>query len=326
MRNKSLLLTLLFIFTNSVFSLTSSQTLIDELKESPSNHYVMSTWHRWFLFYENQTFPESTQLNILTQNIHVSSSLGESSGLANYQERLKLLPRSWRNAHFIQNASIKRIDGYKDRFKLSGNIHYQSERNINDTLQRGLGKLHYAVELDFSHKDKLISDLHFPLFDKVNITVNEQLPLERFEDAYLENRMRSLVHYWLALVEDNETNDPTPMAMNLFASNFSLQFPSQNRPITTEQELKAWYANARKVVKWSKHDILALQITPVQGSETEYDLSIQFDFKAYTNDSKIISALSEHKWRVEDNQNRNFPTIRSMDVKMLRPFTELNYK
>jgi hypothetical protein len=271
-------------------------------------HASMAQLHRWYIGYESPAYGIANQLDILDEDIIVKSGLGEARGHVAYAERVQKLPASWQNAHHVKSAEFMRAgDGV---IKLHVNITYLNKGLLKNGVVR-TAELIYAAELR-------PTEAALPKFARIDITQESEGTAPAFTSAYAENRLLSLVHYWLALIEDPARN-PEPV-LEILADGFVLNFSSG--AISSFDGFKRWLAGPGSQVKASTHAIS--NFTHETVSDDTYKLTVDFDWEGILpNDDRLVS-VTRHRWTVLDNSTQRFARIRQMDVELLRPFAPKN--
>lgn len=268
------------------------------------NHAAMAQLHRWYQFYENSEIPIENQLDILNSDIIVNSTLGTAKGHADYKKRVAQIPASWKNAHFVTGSDM--AIGEDGAISLSADIIYANQGMLPEGQTR-------TAELTYT--TKLVSgDGVLPKFTEITITPKKDGTAEEFTSAYGENRLLSLVHYWLALIEDPSRN-PQPVE-EILADSFSLNFSSG--PITDFDGFKAWLAGPASQVSASTHDIKNFAYQDL--GDNRYTLSVDFDWEGILPDGTELEAETRHTWNVIDNPIERFARIKSVDMSILKPF------
>jgi hypothetical protein len=129
-------------------------------------------------------------------------------------------------------------------------------------------------------------------------------PLQRAE---AENRIRSLVHYFTALVE-NPRRDARPFS-ELLTPDFSLHFTEP--PIDSLDALTAWVAGPLSSVVASHHAIGDIVFEP--RDDREYAVTIGMRSEALFPDGSGIRSSNTQHWTVTDG-NERFARIRTISI------------
>lgn len=276
----------------------------DQIK-TRQQHLAKAQLYRWYQLYEREMneIRIDNQMEILTDDIYIKTATGEMVGKENYPERLTAY-RGWKNAHHVENITVVALE---KGLQLKADIRYQ---NIRPDGKKKSYTIHYTTKLSKSEKN-------LPQFSSIEI-----LPIgetnEIFKDAYPENRTKSLMHYWLACMENLDGN-VTPFE-ELLADNFLLNF-STNNQIESIEDLETWLNGIPIQMKESSHNPENFSIETI--TENEYEVIVEFDWKGITKENKQVRARTKHIWHVIDNPNERFAKILKMNVSQIEPLTFL---
>ncbi|WP_179380331.1 hypothetical protein [Jannaschia marina] len=275
-----------------------------EIRQGFEEHAALAQYHRWYQVYERPEGRLANALDILTGDVVVTSGLGNATGRDEYAARVKQLPETWRNAHHVRSTEITHhADG---TMTLAAEILYQNEGMLPDGTVRQ-AELSYDVSL-------VPGQSVLPLLSEVRIEqAGEPEEGGTFEDAYAENRMRSLVHYWLALIED-PARDPDPVR-EILAEDVRLDFSSG--AITDFEGFADWLAGPGSQVAASTHEIGNFSVE--EAGEGVYRVGMDFDWNGLLPDGTRMVAKTRHDWTVENDVSERFARIRTIDVEVLEP-------
>jgi hypothetical protein len=210
------------------------------LQSTKNSHAAQVQYYRWYQLYERDMFNPKRlahQLDILDENVVIKSAAGEMKGRANYPERLAVY-KGWKNAHHVQDVVVN--DNADGSINLEANIIYQ---NIKPDGAESIYAIHYSTELNKG--EGLL-----PKFTKLTLTPTGELASKPFEDAYLINRCKSLMHYWLLNME--QLDGSVEPFKELLATNFELDFSTISE-ITKMEELQVWLNGTPKQLSISSH-------------------------------------------------------------------------
>jgi len=299
--------------TNSEYSNesvnNSSDSFIKSMREKQMETYYLQAsltqLHRWYQYYEHPQASIKNQLDILSDDVIVSSSLGTARGHAQYAKAVQAIPNHWKNAHFVKQSSIHVTSN--SNVKMQATITYLNHgRSASNDISQA------SIDYDM-HLQPNASLL--PKFTNINITPTQGKNLDTFVDAYAENRLKSLMYYWLAIVEHPDRQSEP--AHEILDSNFSLNFSSGT--ISDLDALREWFAGPASSVVFTSHTPENFSYQKL--SENNYVLSVDFDWNGTLPNTKSMTARTKHTWQVVDNPLNRFAKIKSMDVEILKPFT-----
>jgi len=268
-------------------------------------HAARAQLHRWYQVYERPAGGIDNALDILAEDVVVNSGLGTATGHDEYASRVAQLPATWRNSHVVESSIVEVGDG--ERLTLTADVTYRNAGMLESGAVRVAG-LDYVMEMRKG-------DATLPLLTRVEIGQREDGETETFADAYAENRLLSLVHYYLALIED-PARDPEPMR-ELLGPNFSLNFSSG--AITSFDDFSAWLAGPGSQVTASTHLIENFSHETLD-EDRHYRLSVDFDWSGILPDGTTMVARTRHVWTVINDVTERFARIENVDVEVLEPF------
>ena len=275
-----------------------------EIKDGFRKHAALTQLHRWYLLYEEPAYGIDNQLDILDANVALKSGLGEGKGHEQYVERVKQIPTTWKNAHDVKTTSVTVNDD--GSVNLMANITYLNQGLLENEVVR-------TAELTYTTTLKP-TDAVLPKFTSIVIAQDSDGTAEEFVAEYGNNRMRSLVHYWLALIEDPSRN--AEPVKEILADRFSLNFSSG--AITDFAGFEAWLAGPGSAVIASTHKIGEFNQELLESGE--YRVSMTFDWNGILPNNAEMTAKTKHTWLVVDDPTKRFAQIKSVDVEVLEPF------
>jgi len=278
----------------------------EDIKQGYKQHAALAQLHRWFLLYEEPQYGIENALDILADNIRVKSGLGEAKGHEQYSERIKQLPTSWENAHDVKSPSVMVDD--------DGSVHVTAEVTY---LNKGLLEDGSVRSAELTYTMSLApGDSVLPKFTDIEISQNSDGVADTFVPRYAQNRLRSLVHYWLALIEDPVRNaDPVE---EILASNFSLNFSSG--AITDFDGFREWLAGPGSQIAASTHRVSNFKQELL--GENHYGIVMDFDWNGLLPNGTEMTAKTRHSWRVIDDRSDRFAKIQTVDVEVLEPLSQ----
>ncbi|WP_208889368.1 hypothetical protein [Polaribacter sejongensis] len=271
-------------------------------------HAAIVQYHRWYLFYERDFENKQrleNQLEILADSVKMKSAAGEMQGKENYHERLKVY-KGWKNAHHIQNITVHKLED--GTMNLEADIVYQ---NLKPDGSNYSYPLHYSTFL------KEVPNALLPVFTEINIQPTGEIKNPTFKDAYPENRMLSLMHYWLLNMEQLDGN--VASFKEVLAEDFKLNFSTNSEPIVTIEQLEKWLNGTPLQLNKSSHSPENFSMKVI--SENQYEVNVDFVWNGETKDGQIVTATTAHHWIVEDNPNDRFAKIKEVTITQKAPLT-----
>jgi ketosteroid isomerase-like protein len=276
----------------------------DQVKQGYIEHAALAQLHRWYQPYENNAVPIENQLDILTEDVRLKSGLGEAVGHEAYQKRVAALPKTWKNAHRVGETKVQVLpDG---QVQLQTQIEYL---NIGTNPDGSLlqASLKYTTQLK-------PTDTVLPRFSSIGIEPVNVLAGKTYEDMYPQNRLKSLMHYWLALIEDPKRRlEPFK---EILAKDFKLDFSSG--AITDAAGFETWFRGPASAVAASTHQ--ASNFSYQRSGDTTYAMHVDFDWQGILPNGTHMTAKTRHSWTVEDKVTERFARIKTLKVEVLKPF------
>lgn len=275
-----------------------------EIQQSHQKHAAMAQYYRWFQVYERGEGGLDNALDILSEDIQLSSGLGKASGLQAYAERFAQIPSSWGNAHHVNDIEITIQDD--GGIQLDAQITYLNQGMLENGQVRS-AELNYATILAPPPGP-------LPKFTSITITSSSDQVLDSYTDAYGDNRVKSLVHYWLALIE-NPSRETEPFR-EILTQDFVLAFSSGD--IRDFAEFKTWLTGPASAVAASSHEIEDISITST--GDDAFEVSMNFNWQGLLPDGTKLAAKTQHHWTIENDIKERFARIKRVDVEILEPF------
>jgi hypothetical protein len=273
-------------------------------EKTVNSHLAKVQLYRWYQLYEREINENriSNQMAILADDVIIKSAAGEMKGKDGYPARLTVY-NEWQNAHHVKNITVKEVD---DKIlQLEAVIHYQ---NIQPDGQRKSYAINYNTQLIKTTK-------FLPVFSSIILEPTAELN-EAFEDAYVINRVQSLMYYWLASMEQLDGN-VLPFK-EILTSDFVLNF-SDGTNINTIEKFELWLNDIPRQLRQSSHH--AEHFLVKKTLENEYEMAVEFDWYGITKDNKKMVARTQHTWEIVDNIDEPFAKIKKAVVNLINPFT-----
>lgn len=266
-------------------------------------HLAKTQYYLWYQLYERPMNEQriTNQMDLFIDDVIIESATGILRGKENYPERLGVY-KGWKNAHHVQNISL--VTNKEGKSQIMADIRYQ---NIQPDGKKASYTLDYVMEFeDFSNK--------LPKLTKVIIKPTGETE-DTFEDAYPNNRINSLMHYWLSNMEQLDGN--VKPFEELLTDEFELNFSTA--PIKSIEELENWLNGTPKQLIQSSHHPENLIVKTI--NDTTFEVSVVFDWYGIAKNGQKMKAKTLHNWVVIDNPNERFARIRKVDVKQIEPLS-----
>ncbi|MEL6678572.1 MAG: nuclear transport factor 2 family protein [Pseudomonadota bacterium] len=282
-------------------SAATAQPTAEEIRESYRAHAALAQFHRWFQVYERPEGGLDNALDLLADDVTITSPLGTAEGVAAYEAAVAALPSTWRNAHFVRSVRAE----MGEDVTLTAEVTYL---NLGATEDGTLRALTMAYDATFADGGEAL-----PKVDTMAIAPVGPSEETAYRDAYLENRARATVHAYLAFLENPERT-LAPFE-EILTDAFSINFSSG--AITTLDGFAAWLAGPASSVSASQHRISEFS---VQGTDTAFSVEMAFDWSGLAPDGTQLEARTRHRWRLVNDVAERFARIKTVDVEVLVPF------
>ncbi len=262
-------------------------------------HAALAQYYRWYQVYERPFTPQriANQKDLLSDEVEIhSAQVGILRGKEHLEQRLRQFT-GWHNAHHVQSTAVQVLES--GELALQADIAYF---NVRPDESRHAYTIRYDMVLRPRAND-------LPVIDRVTIQPTGTLGPFEFQDAYPSNRVRSLVHYWLYLVE---TGAQRPQAFQeLLAPGFSMVVDGQAW-VSQWVDMEQWLHSLPQRVRSSSHQLRSLQLRPV--SENVWEVDMAFDWRGQDPQGRSLAAQTRHQWLVHNDPDERFARIGSMRV------------
>lgn len=276
----------------------------NDIRNGYRQHGALAQLYRWWQWYEHPDSPLVNQLDIMTSDIRIDAPSGLVESRDAYAEVAAGFP-VMQNAHIPESIELTMGDG-----EISGtaDITYLNIGAQPDGALTAM-KIHYELGLKEQGSTPL------PLFNSIAITMPGAAEGEsEFRDAYAVSRSRSLVHYYLALLEDpNRTLEPFG---EIFAEDVSLSFGPE--PLTGLDDFSGFLERSAATVVASNHVIT--DFAAADNGDNTLTATIDFDWFGILPDGGQMTAATRHTWLINDDPTARFAKIQRADVEHIRPF------
>ncbi|NBI30226.1 hypothetical protein [Chengkuizengella marina] len=275
---------------------------MDQFIQTKDNHLALTQYYRWYQVYEVPFNKAriSNQLDILADDIEISSQAGTTKGKDGLEERL-MMYEGWQNAHHVQHTQVKRLDN--NNLSLEADILYQ---NIRPDESRYSYTIHYSTILKLRDND-------LPLFTEVKLEPTGSIANPQFSAAYGENRAKSFMHYWLYLMETASVNGDK--FDELLTDQFELDLSTTSKIVNMDQ-FKQWLATIQ--VKDSAHYPKNFSVR--ENNDQTLHVSVDFEWEGISVNDNPMIAETHHEWILENNLDGRFPRMKTMKVTQTIPF------
>ncbi|TBR37769.1 hypothetical protein CBF23_013830 [Marinomonas agarivorans] len=268
------------------------------------SHLAKVQLYRWYQLYERPMNDAriANQMALFDENIIINSTSGQLKGKPNYPDALQRF-KGWKNAHHVQSVTVTNTE--KGAYQLTANIIYQG---IKPDGEKSSYRIDYNTKLT-SNGDLL------PVFANIDLNVTGPAPVT-FDDSYADNRMLSLLHYWLALMEQLDGN--VEPFKEILTDDFRLNLSAKNNNINNIESFTKWLNGVPLQLQQSSHHIKNFSAQQI-GADL-YQLQVDFDWYGIMKTGQRMTAKTRHIWQVVDNPNERFARVQKVDVETLEDF------
>lgn len=298
---KTLMFGAIFLAGSSV----AAEVTDAEIEASYHEKAVMTQLLRWYQYYENVEIEIANQLDILDEGFSVTSPSGTATGHEEYEAAVSQFPDTWQNAHDLQSITV--IVNDDGTLGLTAEIIFSNLGMTDNLVAQRMG---YEATLAYSDGDSL------PKFTNMTITPVGSAELDTFADTYVQNRLTTLVAYWIHLVE-NPARDAEPFR-EILAPTLNIKFSAQGEMITSYTGIEAWVAGPVSSLPATRHVIEPVTYTELEAGR--YEVSVGFDWQGIRPDGKRMTAKTAHTWVVTDDPTERFARVERIRVETIEPF------
>ena len=144
------------------------------------------------------------------------------------------------------------------------------------------------------------------------MTTPATTPTPTASTEYVRNRIKCLVHRWMSIWDLND-GDASPLIDLLSPEGFAFHTTTKPEPITTLEDLRAWYAAFPTRVKIDNHVVESIEIEPLPSGRYRVLTHIRCPGIAITGEPFLVTSV--HDWEVADYGGL-FPRICTFDAKL----------
>lgn len=272
-------------------------------KEKHQENKVLSQYYRWYQTFEREQNDKriANHLDILSNDVLIKTSSRTMNGKEGMKGFLDYV-KEWKNAHHIENTSVTQNDD--GTLSLEADILYQ---NILPDSTKNNYKLHYSTTLNNVNNQ-------LPIFTKLELLPTSTVENVPYKDAYIENRSKSLIYYWISLMDDIKGNESK--FDQLLTSSYKLQFPTSL--ITNDEELQRSLKEIDSRMITSLHTPKNIKSTI--NTDGTISVSLDFEWKGITNEEEKLIAEIHHEWILENNLDEPYARIKEIKINQTKPF------
>lgn len=258
---------------------------------------------RWFQAYDSREVSLSGQLDLLSDDVAFESNSGTGQGRSSYMAQANAVPKTWDHAHFVREVSV--VFASDDNIRLEANVIYLNRGALEQDAVHG-------ANIDF-HSTMVGSTQALPDIKQIEIDEKSSGRSEAFRSSYVENRLKSLLHHWLYLVEN--PNRSAEQFDQILSEEFKLNFPKSR--ITSDEGLREWLAGPASAVKAMHYRVRDFSFE-VLGTN-EYGMAAEIDWYGLMENGDQLTGRVLQEFAVIDDPGNAFATITSIREQELVP-------
>lgn len=308
MKTGTFLLLTLLIFTNAlVFAQHKKAGTIpgseNMFQNEQQEHLALVQFYRWFLAFEKEQNNARVEnhLAILSDSVLITTYNGPlhgKAGMLGFLEHVK----TWKNSHHIEKTVVNVNDD--GSISLEADIVYQ---NILPDGNQNEYKIHYTTCLS-SAKNEL------PIFTEVKLLPFETMNNPVFEDAYIKNRAKSFMYYWLYLADTFYENGHE--FEELVAPGFRLKHAPED--VIGYEAFSNWLKDVRVQYKETLHSFKNFKST--LNRDGTITISADVEWKGINQKGEKMIGELHHDWILQNNPDERFPKMKEMKLTLTKPF------
>jgi hypothetical protein len=276
------------------------------LREGSYRHSALTVVHRWYAGYEtdrkNLTYQGELVTDDYTMTRPAETGLPDVRGRQAYLDSFVTGYPGQTNAHHLRSLSVEHTG------ERTANVEVTHDFQTYGPSLNGAALLRYNLTLVQDPSERL---------PRISAFIEQVLEQHDgpFQSAYVENRVRAFVHYWLSLLEQPAEN-AEPLR-ELLAKDLEMNF-SDGRILRTFDQVADWYAATVGQVQVSTHHVRDLKIDA--GSDGCHRITMDFDWEAITVTGQPMIARTRHEWTLIETEER-YLRLKYFEVVPLEPFT-----
>lgn len=279
------------------------------IRASHTSHAALAQFYRWFQHYEHADIPLNDHLLLLSPDARFKTVSGDAVNVAAYQQQASKVPNVWKNAHFVRKVNIN-VDE-KASVRLDADIVFVN-RGALEQNNIHAGQLHMHSILGKSEQEKMSN---LPKIQEVMMNQYAFGEVDFFRSSYGENRLKSLLHYWLSLIEnpDRKPEYFDSVLSEEFRTNFS------DNLLTSNEGLRTWLAGPVGEGQAMHYRVRNVKIDSL--GENKYSLVAEMDWYGLMNNGDQLSGRVNHVFAVIDDFEKPFATITAFQEDEILPAT-----
>ncbi len=283
----------------------SNDVTATAIKDSYRVQAALAQFFRWFQPFDNRDAPLSRQLDLLDEGAAFQSSQGTGKGREAYDLQARNVPISWENAHFVRDVTVRFAND--EDIRLEAEVIYLNRGALEQDAVHG-ANIQFRSTLSQTGNS-------LPLINKVSVEESGAGRTIEFRSSYAENRLKSLFHHWLYLVEN--PNRSAEQFDQILGDEFKLNFPKSR--ITSDKGLREWLAGPASAAEAMHYRVRDFSFE-VLGTN-EYGMSAEMDWYGLMENGDQLTGRVLQEFAVIDDLSKPFAVITSIREQEIVPGT-----
>jgi hypothetical protein len=269
-------------------------------EKSINEHFAKVQLYRWFQLYERElsTTRVNNQLDLLADDVYIENQEDQIKGKENYPNKLMGL-RYWKNAHHIKNIRVTDVN--LSLMSVEADVGYQ---NIQEFGHKSSYIIHYKAEME-QGTDSL------PVFKNIKLVPILKTKLA-FEDTYSQNRIKSLIHYFLGNLEKLD-GDASPFN-EILDEDFEINSLSTGL-IDSKKKFELGLKENSKKFKRSTFNLKEYRIVELEKNKYKLEMYVNWDGINFKDEK--MSKKIKHTWLITDDETQRFAKIKQAKVEVV---------
>ncbi len=279
------------------------------IQNSYRGQAALAQFYRWFQFYDDDQILLQNQLAVLDENALFQTNIGRGEGRNAYVAKIENLPTEWKNSHFVRTVMVNYPN--KNSVRLNADIVYMNDGAL---AQEAVHSSEVKFRVIFEDKSSSSrssgpssdTPLALPVMTKVEIAPGLGGITPTYRQSYSDNRLKSLLHYWLYLVE-NPQRDASQFE-EILSDEFKLNFPSGR--ITSDEGLKEWLAGPASAAQAIHYRVRDFSYDTFD--DGEYEIKVELDWYGLMAGGEQLTGRVSQNLLVRDDRSKPFAQIISI--------------
>lgn len=267
------------------------------------DHAAKAQLYRYFNGFERffTASRKANQLELLADDITLTTPRGSISGIANYIHSLGSF-KGMKISHSIEDISIKTHPNGLITATVSLIYHGVQKDGSGNSL-----RFIYETEL-YQRPNQL------PLFKTIQLGIDGAFESATFQDSYIKSRSLALMYYYLFLIEKVQDNGEE--FQEILTDDFTLNL-SPTTILKTNEDIGNWLKEVKKQLTISSHYPKHVEVKSL--THETYELTVDFDWQGWTIEEREMTTKTRHTWVIKDKKNDRFAKIQSIEAEQLAP-------